>query len=64
MEYEIGMIVRFGRPNGQKTMGEITKVNHKSVKVKTLESRGVNNRSATGAMWRVPKDPRILEIVE
>tara|TARA_A100001201_G_C4085871_1_gene200453 strand:- start:433 stop:627 length:195 start_codon:yes stop_codon:yes gene_type:complete len=64
MEYKIGMKVRFGRPNGEKTVGEIVKVNQKSVKVKTHEARGINGRSASGVVWRVAKHPSLLEIVE
>tara|TARA_R100001443_G_scaffold19528_5_gene31256 strand:- start:6661 stop:6903 length:243 start_codon:yes stop_codon:yes gene_type:complete len=64
MDLKIGMKVRFGRANGQKTVGEVIKVNQKSVKVKTHEARGINGRSASGEVWRVAKHPSILEIVE
>tara|TARA_R110002020_G_scaffold334803_6_gene550049 strand:+ start:309 stop:521 length:213 start_codon:yes stop_codon:yes gene_type:complete len=62
-EYKIGMKVKFGRPNGQKTIGEIVKVNAKTVKVKTHEARGRNGRSRTGTIWGVPKNDRVIEIV-
>ena len=62
-EYKIGMKVKFGRPNGQKTFGSIVKVNAKTVKVKTLEVRGRNGRSDAGSIWKVPKDDRVIEIV-
>lgn len=61
--YEIGMKVRFGRPNGEKTVGEIIKVNNKTVKVKTTEARGRNGRSPVGAVWKIPKSPLLLEII-
>lgn len=63
MEYEIGMKVKFGRPNGQKTVGIIEKVNPKRLKVKTLEQRGINGRSQVGTVWTVPKDPRVVEVL-
>ena len=64
MDMKIGMKVRFGRANGEKTIGEVIKVNQKSVKVKTHEARGINGRSASGEVWRVAKHPSVLEIVE
>lgn len=55
MEWKIGMRVMFGRQNGQKTLGEIIKVNPKKLKVKQLESRGVYKNHAVGSIWGVPK---------
>lgn len=49
---KLGMRVYFGRPNGEKTLGEITKLNFAKAKVKTLEERG--SRSPAGAVWSVP----------
>tara|TARA_R110000751_G_scaffold109345_13_gene206489 strand:+ start:3269 stop:3466 length:198 start_codon:yes stop_codon:yes gene_type:complete len=63
-QYEIGMKVKFGRPNGQKTVGIIEKVNPKRLKVRTLEQRGINGRSQAGAIWTVPKDARVVEVVQ
>ena len=44
--------VYFGRPNGEKTLAKITKVNRKTYSVETLESRGA--RGKKGQKWRVP----------
>lgn len=48
----IGMKVRFGRRRGEKTVGEIVKLNLKKAKVKILEDRG--SRSKAGEEWGVP----------
>jgi hypothetical protein len=48
----VGMKVAFGRPNGEKTVGIIRKVNSAKAKVETVESRGI--RSVAGAVWSVP----------
>ena len=53
-EAYVGMKVYFGRRNGQKTLGEITKVNKKNLKVKQLEERGVQRNYSTGQVWTVP----------
>jgi len=50
-EARVGMKVFFGRANGEKTLGEIVKVNAKCAKIRQLEQRGVN---AAGTIWRVP----------
>jgi len=44
--------VYFGRPNGEKTLAKITKVNRKTYSIETLESRGA--RGKKGQKWRVP----------
>lgn len=49
---EIGMEIVFGRPNGEKTLAKITKINDKSAKVVTLEGRGYSNKPA-GKIWNV-----------
>jgi len=46
----VGMIVEFGRDNGQKTKAEVVKMNPKMAKVKTLECRG---RHDGGVVWNV-----------
>jgi hypothetical protein len=53
-EGTIGMRVYFGRGKGQKTLGEIVKINPKKFKVKTLEHRGRSNRNKVGDVWNVP----------
>jgi len=49
---KVGMKVVFGRGNGEKTLGEIVKINPRKCKVKTLQDRGRN--SPAGAVWNVP----------
>jgi hypothetical protein len=49
---KIGMRVVFGRPNGEKTLGEITKINTQKAKVKILEERG--SKGYAGQVWGVP----------
>lgn len=53
--WTVGMKVMFGRRNGEKTLGEIVKVNPKKLKVKQLESRGVYKSHPIGSVWGVPK---------
>lgn len=45
----------FGRRNGQKTYGEVVKVNRRSIKVKQLEARGCQKDHAVGTIWTVAK---------
>ena len=52
--FKVGETVLFGRTNGEKTRGRITKVNSKSYKVTTLESRGTRSQYNSGGSWRVP----------
>jgi hypothetical protein len=58
--------VYFGRENGEKTLGEIIKVNAKSVKVRQLESRGTMKAHKVGTVWKVapkfctPADPNAV----
>jgi hypothetical protein len=51
-EAKVGMQVMFGRENGEKTLGEIVKINPTKAKVKILQNRG--SSSAAGAIWSVP----------
>ena len=52
--FKVGDRVLFGRGKGEKTLGEVVKVNRKNLKVKTLESRGRSRRgSKVGAVWTV-----------
>lgn len=48
------MRVRFGRPNGEQTLGEIVKINPTKAKVAILENRGTQRDSPAGAVWTVP----------
>ena len=54
MTFNIGDRVYFGRTNGEKSLGEVVKVNRKSLKVKLLEERGARRNYAVGGTWRVP----------
>ena len=51
-ETYVGQQVAFGCTNGEKTTGEVVKLNPKKAKIKTLEDRG--SRSPAGATWDVP----------
>jgi hypothetical protein len=51
-ECHVGQHLFFGRPNGQKTLGEVVKVNRTKIKVRTLETRG--HRTTNGEVWTVP----------
>jgi len=53
-ECQVGQRVYFGRSNGEKTLGEIVKVNRAKLKIKTLEDRGTNRAYAVGTVWTVP----------
>jgi hypothetical protein len=56
-----GMNVVFGRPNGEKTVGEVVKVHETTAEVRALETRGDGNRGSeehrtkkqpAGTVWR------------
>lgn len=51
---QVGMKVVFGTPSGEKTLGEIVKLNFQKAKVKILESRGSRRVSTEGSIWSVP----------
>ena len=54
---EIGMKVVFGRPNGEKTVGEIVEIHETTAKIKALESRGDGGGTATeGPRSTAPKN--------
>ena len=46
-EFKVGMTVQFGRPNGRKRTGKITKVNLVKAVIQC-------NQECGGAKWRVP----------
>jgi hypothetical protein len=50
MNLSIGQPVTFGRPNGEKTLGVILKVNPKTIAVMQTEDRGGH---PLGTKWRV-----------
>ena len=51
--FAVGDKVYFGRRNGEKTLGTVTKVNRKTYKIATLESRGTKRDYAVGTEWKV-----------
>lgn len=51
--FSVGQRVIFGRPNGERTLGEIVKMNPSKAKVKTLEGRGALP-NLVGVVWGVP----------
>ena len=63
IEYKVGMIVEFGRPNGEKTQGKIVKVNPKKIKVEQIGTRGVKKTYDEGALWTVPKREKFVKII-
>jgi hypothetical protein len=52
-DFSVGERVSFGKPRGEKTLAEVTKVNRKSVAVKTLELRGSKRTYPIGSVWTV-----------
>lgn len=50
----VGMRVYFGRANGEKTLGEIIRVNKKNFKIRQLEKRGTYRAYNIGSEWTVP----------
>lgn len=50
----VGDKVMFGRRFGEKTLGEVVKVNRTRVKVKQLEARGTMRDYPIGTVWTVP----------
>ena len=54
---QIGMTVSFGRKNGQAITGIVEKLNPKSAKIRSNESRPLfppRGRATAGTIWRVP----------
>jgi hypothetical protein len=43
---KVGMKVVFGRPNGEKTIGEVVEIHETKAEIRTLESRGDGNRGS------------------
>ncbi len=52
--FKVGDKVTFGRTFGEKTLGEIVKVNRVKLKVRQLESRGTFRDHPIGTIWTVP----------
>lgn len=51
--FNVGDQVEFGRPNGEKTVGTVIKVNRKSLKIRQDESRGSQRTRTAGTTWNV-----------
>lgn len=54
MTFYVGQKVLFGRTHGEKTLGEIVKINPKKIKIRQLESRGTMKSYPVGTIWGVP----------
>jgi hypothetical protein len=52
--FNVGDKVLFGRTFGEKTLGEIVKVNRVKLKIRQLENRGTFRDHAIGTVWTVP----------
>lgn len=53
-DFPIGSRVRFGRGNGEKTLGTVVKHGRSKLKVRQDEARGRNRSYAVGSIWTVP----------
>lgn len=53
-DFKKGDRVLFGRDNGEKTLGEVIKVNRTKLKVRQLEARGTHRNYPVGTVWTVP----------
>lgn len=53
-DFQKGDRVLFGRSNGEKTLGEVVKVNRAKLKIKQLEARGTYRAYPVGTVWTVP----------
>ncbi len=51
---KVGMVVNFGRSQGEQTLGRIVKINSVKCKVEQLESRGTLKAYPVGTLWTVP----------
>jgi hypothetical protein len=54
-DFQVGDKVLFGRRNGEQTVGTVTKVNAKTLKVRQDESRGSMRSHPIGSIWTVPR---------
>lgn len=54
-DIEKDMIIRFGSPNGEKSLGKVVRVNRKTVSVVQMsDARGTSRKRSKGTNWRVP----------
>lgn len=61
-DFKVGQKVFFGRSFGEKTLGEIVKINPSKLKIKQLEDRGSIKNYPVGTIWTVP--PSLVSPVE
>ena len=59
--FQKGMIVEFGRRNGEKTRARVLRVNKRTLTVETVETRGTRKTHPVGSKWRV--HPALVKIV-
>ena len=52
-KFKTGDRVYFGRKHGEQSLGEVVKINAKTLKVKLLEERGRNRKHEVGGVWTV-----------
>jgi len=55
INFKRDQLVYFGRRQGEKTLGEVVKVNAKSIKVRQLEARGTMKDHRVGTLWNVAR---------
>jgi len=60
-KFKVGDKVTFGRPNGEKTLGTVVKINSATVVVMQDEERGVHRTRAVGTKWKV--HPSLIQLV-
>lgn len=53
-DFKVGEQVYFGRTFGEKTLGEVVKVNPAKLKIKQLDTRGSYKSYPVGTIWMVP----------
>jgi hypothetical protein len=59
-QFKVNDVVIFGRQQGEKTLGTVTKVNRKTVKVRQEESRGMRKAHKVGTIWTVPYPSSVI----
>lgn len=53
-ELKLNQLVKFGRENGEQTLGKIVKLNHTKAKIQIVQNRGNGRGSVPGSLWSVP----------
>jgi hypothetical protein len=52
--FKVGDRVLFGRAHGERTLGEVVKINRSRMRVKQLDARGTYKTHPIGTVWVVP----------